>query len=238
MKLKRPLFPPDEVPTPMHGRDVLAIKRALGKVETDFFPKPPGGYDDVYNRKTADAVQVFQRIHRLPATGRFGQGTLDALEPYFDAYGKYMYTTYRVPPILTPQDIAFEKLLAAMKVLDAATPGYQLGGGHGMPLETVSPYQKLDCSSSTSKALYEAGLWPKDERYAWVSGRFATSYGIPGPGLYFTIYAHQGHVFTRLHRSRYWRFDTSPQGDGGRGPKLRYLPRFTSGFVARHWPGM
>lgn len=236
MRLKRPLLGPTHAGGPSRGRDVVAIKRGLSKVEENFFPKPPGGFDDVYNRKTVDAVKTFQRINDLPVSGNFGQGALDALWPYMDAYARWLYRTYSPPKPKSEQDLAFERLLAAMVELDAHTPGYKLGGGHGIPLSEVSAYQKLDCSSSTSKALYEAGLF-FDGEYAIVSGQFE-NWGAAGTGSYFTIYANAEHVWIRLHKSRWWRFDTSPHGDGGRGPKLRLLPRFTSGFVARHYPGM
>jgi hypothetical protein len=194
----------------------------------------------VYDQRTRDRMTAFQLSENVkPADGTMEQATLDALEPYFDAYGRWRYRTFRPPPAKTPADRKFEELLAAMQILSKETPGYQLGGGHGIPLGQVSPSQKLDCSSSTSKALEMAGdLGFEPTDYAWVSGKFATSYGEPGRGRYFTVYANAEHVFVRLHRSRWWRFDTSPHGDGGRGPKLRMLPRFTSGFRVRHWRGM
>lgn len=133
-------------------------------------------------------------------------------------------------------DLVFSKLIASMQEMTRLTPGYQLGGGHGVNLNNLSKARKLDCSSSTSLALFDAGMFPDD--VAWVSGEIARSWGEPGPGRYFTVYANNEHVWIRLHRSRWWRFDTSPHGDGGRGPQLRYLPRRTSGFVARHWKGM
>jgi hypothetical protein len=96
--------------------------------------------------------------------------------------------------------------------------------------------QGLDCSSSSSLALKRAGLF--SDNVAWVSGRFASSYGQPGPGQHFTVWANGGHVWIEFHGlGAAKRFDTSPHGSGGRGPRLRYTPRSTSGFVARHWPG-
>lgn len=97
MKLKRPLYGPDDPRGPSRGRDVVAIKRGLWKVEDRFFPRPPAGFDDVYNRKTAFAVKTFQRIADIDPTGHFGQATLDALEPYMDAYARRMYERFKVP---------------------------------------------------------------------------------------------------------------------------------------------
>lgn len=243
MRLKRLLLPPEGLPKPMRGRDVLAVKRALHRVEVGFFPKPPGGFDDVYNAKTADAVQMFKRAAGLLGADRgFGQRALDELEPYFDAYGKLMYTSYRVPPVKSPAELAFDRMYAEMKLLSDKSAGYLLGAGHGVPLENRDPGALWDCSSSSSKVLLAGGMFP--ESYAWVSGKYATSYGVAGPGKLFTVYANAEHVFIRLHKTLHWRFDTSPHASGRpsedprRGPRLRYLPRFTSSFAVRHWPGM
>jgi hypothetical protein len=74
----------------------------LWKVEDNFFPRPPAGFDDVYNVKAVDAVTIFQRLSDLPATGIFNQATLDDLAPYMDAYAKLMYLSY-IPPRPKPQ---------------------------------------------------------------------------------------------------------------------------------------
>lgn len=216
------------------GADVRMVQRALNKWAHPSVAIP---VTSVYDRTTRDRMMAFQAEENVrPADGSMEQASLDKLLRWFDAYGRWRYRTFKVPVPKSKEDVAFEKLLAAMQTMSELTPGYQLGGGHGIPLYDVSPRQRLDCSSSCSKALYEAGLFKGS--YAIVSGEFARSYGKPGPGRYFTVHANSEHVFIRLHRSRWWRFDTSPHGDGGRGPRLRYLPRFTSGFAVRHWEGM
>lgn len=143
---------------------------------------------------------------------------------------------YHPPP--SGAELKWARLLAAMREADKKSPGYLLGGGHGVPLEDVHYTQKLDCSSSTCKVLYDAGLY--SGRYAEVSGQLAHDYGHPGKGTYFTVYANDEHVWIRLHKSIYWRFDTSPysHSDNRAGPRLRFWPRPTWGFTARHWPGM
>jgi hypothetical protein len=104
VRLKRPLHGPSSPRGPSHGRDVKDfVKRTLWRlpaqipVGADFFPKPPGGFDDVYNQKTADAVEVVQRFNDIRPTGNMGQATLDALWQYADAYSKWVYRLY-VPP--------------------------------------------------------------------------------------------------------------------------------------------
>lgn len=237
MNLKRPMYGPTHRLGPTIGKDVEIAKFGLMRYENDFFPKPKGGFDQVANQKFSDAVKTLQRIENIsPTSGNVGGATWDVIWQYLDAYRRWQYRMWSVPPPPpTEEEKAFSRLLTAMQFMSDHTPGYLLGGGHGIPLSEVSAFQRLDCSSSTSKALYEAGLFKGE--YAIVSGQFE-SWGLEGQGKFFTVYANSHHVFIRLHKSRWWRFDTSPHGDGGRGPKLRLLPRFTSGFVARHYEGM
>jgi len=237
MKLKRSLYGPHSNIGPSHGGDVYAVKRGLWQYGHDLFDHPKrSDFDDVYNEKTVIAVDKLRKIQKREQGGPFRQDDLDAIYPHMDKYGRFRYWKYQPPKPVSPQDLIFEKLVASMKELSAHTPGYLLGGGHGIALSRVSPYQKLDCSSSCSKVLYDAGIFPDD--IAWVSGTIAYKWGVPGTGRYFTVYANAEHVWIRLYKTKWWRFDTSPHGDGGRGPKLRMLPRFSSTFVARHWPGM
>lgn len=98
MKLKRSLIGPDQPGGPSRGRDVIAIKRGLSKYEDEFFTKPPAGFDDIYNRKTIDAVQTLRQIEgRRPlATPTFRQDDLDAIWPTMDAYARLMYRSFVV----------------------------------------------------------------------------------------------------------------------------------------------
>ena len=113
MRLRRPLHGPQHPRGPSRGRDVRDfVKRTLNRlpaqipVGEDFFPKPPGGWDSVYNAKTTEAVSVIQRFNDIsPASGNMGQATLDALWQYADPYSKWVYRLYRPPspvPALGP----------------------------------------------------------------------------------------------------------------------------------------
>jgi peptidoglycan hydrolase-like protein with peptidoglycan-binding domain len=213
-----------------HGPDVLALKRALKRAKV----KAPGlVLNRRFGRALDKAVRRFQKLNGLPADGVYGERTHRLLAPFFDPYGRRLL---RQAPKFTPQEERFNRLLSYMEKITRDTPGYLYGGGHGPPLSALSTRQALDCSSSTSLALDHEGMFNDD--YAWVSGTFAYQYGQPGRGKFFTVYANGEHVWVRLHKGPYWRFDTSPHGDGGRGPRLRKLPRFTGRFAARHWPGM
>jgi 3D (Asp-Asp-Asp) domain-containing protein len=115
------------------------------------------------------------------------------------------------------------------------TTPYVYGGGHGASLRSIQP--SYDCSSSTSYALYAAGMlgeWPE------TSGELE-SWGAPGPGHWLTLYANGGHVFTIVAGASY---NTAHYGltvPGGSGPRWStdttgQLANDT--FVVRHWPGL
>jgi hypothetical protein len=68
------------------------VQRALNRW-TEGVPIPLSG---VYDQTTSDRVMAFQAAEGiLPASGDFGQRTLDALWPYFDRYGRWRYRLYR-----------------------------------------------------------------------------------------------------------------------------------------------
>lgn len=232
MNLKRPMFCPSDSRGPTVGLDVEIAKTGLYRLDAGL-PKPAAGFSRTFGKQMEESVRQIQQQNSINRTGNIGTETWERIWPALNAYNRWRYSRFTIPK--TFEERAWEKLIAAVIELDAHTPGYLLGGGHGVPLSQVSAYQRLDCSSSTSKVLFEAGIFEHD--YAIVSGQFET-WSEPGPGKWFTVYANHEHVWTRLHSSKWWRFDTSPHGDGGRGPQLRYLPRFTSGFVSRHYPGM
>jgi hypothetical protein len=72
-----------------------------------------------------------------------------------------------------------------------------------------------------------------------VSGDF-NQWGHAGRGKFFTVWYNGGHVWIELNipHVRADRFDTSPHGSGGSGPRLRYTHRSHAGFAARHFPGL
>ena len=101
---------------------------------------------------------------------------------------------------------------------------YIWGGGHGSFVDNG-----YDCSGSVSYALAAGGLL----KSPMVSGAFER-YGKAGPGKWITIYANGGHVFMYVAGLR---FDTSGRS-GPRGSRWQSAPRYLSGFVVRHPPGM
>lgn len=103
--LKRPLYGPGHPKGPSQGRDVKDfVKRTLHRLpdqlglSADFFPEPPGGFTDVYNDKTFEAIKVVQEWFDVrPPTGNMGYTTFDFLWAHADAYAKYAYRRFTPP---------------------------------------------------------------------------------------------------------------------------------------------
>jgi hypothetical protein len=125
------------------------------------------------------------------------------------------------------EDGSVEKLKEVCKKFNGS---YLYGGSHGPKLSSLPYNAQYDCSSSTSKALKEAGMFPGD--VATDSNGFA-NWGQDGPGDDFTVYYNPGHVFIQGNG---WRFDTGGPG-GGNGPRYREQERPTGGFNKSHWRG-
>jgi cell wall-associated NlpC family hydrolase len=101
---------------------------------------------------------------------------------------------------------------------------YIWGGGHG------SWYANgYDCSGSVSFALFGGGLIPRPLTSGELEG-----WGAPGPGKWITVYANAGHTFAEIAGLRW---DTVGD-EQGTGPRWHLVSTDTSGFVARHPPGL
>ncbi len=124
-----------------------------------------------------------------------------------------------LPPIEAPE--AVRRIIEAGNQI-ARTP-YLWGGGHGKWLD-----KGYDCSGSVSFALAAAGL---------LDGPLASGplmgWGKPGKGKWVTIYTNPGHVWLAVAGVR---FDTS--GNRVTGSRWQASLRSTSGYVARHPPGL
>jgi hypothetical protein len=135
------------------------------------------------------------------------------------------------------QDAVKGSLVESMKKISHSTPGYVYGGNHGPKFSAMKASDSFDCSSSTSYALWLSDMWPsKLGDTAITSGTFASSWGEPGRGQTFTVWANGGHVFMQSEGKDSWRFDTGGPG-GGSGAKYRTEKRPTDGFTPRHWKG-
>lgn len=131
---------------------------------------------------------------------------------------------------------------ACKHISSIAGQSYVWGGGHSKPLSQTDS-KGLDCSGSTSLALWRADMWPsKLGDHALVSGDFK-KWGNSGRGHLFTVMYNATHVWIQFEEAAgmmYKRFDTSPWGDtAGGGPRMRKTERTDqASFQKRHWPGM
>ncbi len=161
--LKRALFGPSDPRGPSQGRDVKDfVKRTLNRLSAqipvgdNFFPKPPEGFNDIYNAKTVEAVKIVQRFNDIrPETGNMGQATLDALWQYADAYSKWVYRIY-IPPKPPPP-----ALIQPIQGWNSLTPelheDFSLGRSMGLSdLGTYNPDSKLPSGAPSDHAVWPA----------------------------------------------------------------------------------
>jgi cell wall-associated NlpC family hydrolase len=101
---------------------------------------------------------------------------------------------------------------------------YVWGGGHASFYD-----DSYDCSGSVSFALFGGGLIPRP-----LTSGDLMRWGESGPGRWITVYANPGHTFVEIAGLR---FDTVGD-EQGTGPRWHLATADTSGFVARHPPGL
>jgi hypothetical protein len=164
MEMKRPLYGPSDERGPSKGRDVKDfVKRTLHRMPAqlglgeNFFPVPPGGFDDVYNRKTEEAIEVIQKWFSLKATGQMGKPTFDILWTHADNYSKYAYRLWSapkpkpIPPPLVEPNQGYASLHQSLWV------PYSRGRQAGMSdLGTHNPDSNLPSGAPSDHAVYPA----------------------------------------------------------------------------------
>ncbi|MDX6636153.1 MAG: hypothetical protein QOF06_2356 [Solirubrobacterales bacterium] len=101
---------------------------------------------------------------------------------------------------------------------------YVWGGGHASFYDN-----SYDCSGAVSFALFGGGLIPQP-----LTSGDLMRWGAPGHGKWITVYANPGHTFVEIAGLR---FDTVG-AEQGTGPRWHLATVATSGYVARHPPGL
>jgi septal ring factor EnvC (AmiA/AmiB activator) len=99
---------------------------------------------------------------------------------------------------------------------------YIWGGGHGS-WESAG----YDCSGSVSYALHGGGFLDSP-----LDSTGLSTWGVPGPGSWITVYANSGHAYAVIAGLRWDTSDT-----GGSGPGWASDLRSSAGFIARHPSG-
>lgn len=229
----------------VHGRRQPKPNEMQLEARFDRWAAPPGG--------------VIELGDYGPGDGRWI--VIDATRPLFDTSGTISLQSPQQPlpepaadtsssaivggsssGVIASGD-AVDKIYAASQAIDRRNLPYIFGGGHTGSWASAVRAAGLDCSSSVSIVLWQAGLM---QGFAGpiVSGDFSR-WGQPGRGSEFTVWYTSGHVFIEFYGRPAKRFDTVPGGSGGNGPHLRFTapgaPGDTweaTGFAARHWPGL
>ena len=157
MNLKRPLFGPDDPRGPTVGADVAIVKWGLNRVEENFFPRPVGGFDNAYNRKTVDAVKVLQRLNDLEATGHVGQKTLDVIWAYLDAYRRWKYRAFIVPKPVPPPPVLVQPTQGWASLHPSLHELFSIGRNMGMSdLGTFNATSRLPSGGPSDHAVWPA----------------------------------------------------------------------------------
>jgi murein DD-endopeptidase MepM/ murein hydrolase activator NlpD len=172
------------------------VKRSLNRVETNFFPKPPSGFDDVYNAKVVEAMQILQRANDIKPTGNMGVETFDLLwREYADAYAKWVYRIWRAPapnppPPLMVAPIAVGSIPSYLHPTAGLLGNYALDwmAVGGTPVYAVEPakIKKLSGRDPNLGADQIVGIYGWSIHYETPAGYryFSTHYGSRQASLY------------------------------------------------------
>jgi hypothetical protein len=211
-------------------------------VRLDRWAAPPGTVIEVAGYGAYDGRWIVEKIDRPPFDSQAVIGLRAPQKPLSEPAAEI-----RTPSQTTVKGkSSSDRVYAEAQRISALKLPYG-PGGHGLSwaaakqgIKGASPGASLDCSSSTSLALYAGDLVPAINGPA-VSDYFK-SWGDPGKGKHMTVWVKpgsgaNGHVWIEFYGKPMKRFDTSPYGSGPRGPQLRSTERPTTGFHARHWPG-
>lgn len=120
----------------------------------NFFPRPAKGFSDVYNEKTAAAIETVQRFWDIEPTGNVGQATFDVLWGYADEYSKWVYSDWRAPqpkPKLVEPDQGWSSLHESL------WEPYSICRLAGLTdLGTYNPASTLPSGAKSDHAVYPA----------------------------------------------------------------------------------
>lgn len=237
----RTLYPPYAPKGPVPGGDdVIAIKRAISKAGHWPWRRFNNSYNDDFAN---NGVKEFQKKAGLPVTGVYNKATHEKLRNTHNLLKptEWAFDPFSIKLIenAIAEKKALEPLEKARRMLEFCRKfegPYVYGGEHDGSFLDDDFLDGFDCSSSTSYLMWKFGLLGSTSPQ--VSQWFET-WGESGRGKYITVHANADHVWTEFNLPEgYFRFDTSPHGDGPRGPRVRTLKRSDSGFVHRHPKGM
>jgi Putative peptidoglycan binding domain len=233
----RTLYPPYGARGPVPGGDdVIAVKRAVSRA--GYYPWRR--FNNSYNEEFAKVgIRTFQEAVGLTPSGIYGKVTHEKLRAAHSKAkpGEWAFDTFSIKLITDAiaKEQATQPIGRAREMLEFCRQfegPYIYGGQHDGSFLNDNPQDGFDCSSSTSYVLWKFGLLGSTQPQ--VSSWFET-WGESGRGKYITVHANDDHVWMEFSLPEgYFRFDTSPHGDGPRGPRVRTGVRSNSGFIHRH----
>jgi cell wall-associated NlpC family hydrolase len=139
----------------MHGKDAIAVKRALSKAGFVRW----GGFTPIFGPFAARALKKFQRKHGLLVSGAYTRQTHVKLAPYFDAYGAFLMGQIPRPRVGDTRDkiIAGAMLLYNNRVRVHYTMSGKRMQGVRERLRPPKYPEWEDCSSSYTWCFWQAG---------------------------------------------------------------------------------
>jgi hypothetical protein len=207
----------------MTGHDVRVLQQYLGFA--GFRTHITGSFDP----STTRSVIAFQRKHKLSDDGVVTADVASSLRKAVAAAvnANRPHGTTRIngdgtataPAGAPPQVLA--AVAAANRIIHTS---YCYAGGHGSWNSSC-----YDCSGSVSYALAAGGLLS-----APVTSGELESWGVPGPGRYITVLAAAGHTYMYVDGIMY----NTAGRSGTYASRWQVGTADSSGFVARHWPGL
>jgi hypothetical protein len=117
------------------------------------------------------------------------------------------------------------RIKAEANRIDAAQVPYLWGGGHQAKQPRGSKVTPLDCSGAVSRLL---GINPR------VASQFKT-WGKPGRGKDFTIYAKDDHVLVEIGGHFWGTSEANPGGGAGWIPRSQISKSYLAQFTPRHF---
>ncbi len=191
----------------------------------------PAGISLAAGSSGAGATWMNVKTPGVKGKGAVADAAKAALKRYADAANKYGQAHMPQPtagggsagPAPMQGPAAVQAMIRKADEITSHHYPYLWGGGHDPGFSP--PY---DCSGSVSSVLHAAGLLGSpDDSTAF------ESYGAAGPGKSVSIYGNPSHVFMSINGHM---FSTSGSNPGGGAGWM--APHDTSGFVARHPPGL
>jgi len=124
------------------GADAKAAKRALARA--GYGPGKLAGLTPVFGPFSVRWLNQWKKTVSLPQNGQIQQPALDALWPWFDAYARKLYASYK-PPAVYVNPFAHSKGLVPERTDD----GVDYGGNAGSPIGALGRSKIIEATTDS-----------------------------------------------------------------------------------------